>query len=131
MRRLPRAPPMTRWRPSGEMAMVDPAAVSVKGDLSVDGAPEEWAAFEACYREPFGERLHVVRGNHDAWWTGPGKVRAALGRGCEILHHDAHRARGLAAAAVGHGVREAGVGHAAADGQVGDLARVVAQAGSR
>ena len=42
-------------------------AVIVKGDLSFDGAPEEWAAFEACYRAPFGERLHVVRGNHDAY----------------------------------------------------------------
>ena len=29
--------------------------------------PEEWAAFEACYRGPFGDRLHVVRGNHDAY----------------------------------------------------------------
>jgi predicted phosphodiesterase len=50
-----------------EIAAVDPAAVIVKGDLSLDGAPDEWAAFEACYREPFGERLHVVRGNHDAY----------------------------------------------------------------
>lgn len=50
-----------------EMAAIDPAAVVVKGDLSVDGRPEEWAAFEACYRAPFGERLHVVRGNHDAY----------------------------------------------------------------
>ncbi len=50
-----------------EMAAVDPAAVVVKGDLSLDGAPEEWAAFEACYRTPFGERLHVVRGNHDSY----------------------------------------------------------------
>jgi predicted phosphodiesterase len=50
-----------------EMAEADLAAVVVKGDLSVDGAPEEWAAFEACYRDPFDERLHVVRGNHDAY----------------------------------------------------------------
>jgi 3',5'-cyclic AMP phosphodiesterase CpdA len=50
-----------------EIATIDPAAVIVKGDLSVDGHPEEWAAFEACYRTPFGERLHVVRGNHDAY----------------------------------------------------------------
>lgn len=50
-----------------EMAAIDPAAVIVKGDLSLDGAPEEWAAFEACYRDRFGDRLHVVRGNHDAY----------------------------------------------------------------
>ncbi len=50
-----------------EIAAVDAAAVIVKGDLSRDGRPEEWAAFEACYRNRFGERLQVVRGNHDAY----------------------------------------------------------------
>ena len=50
-----------------EMAAIDPAAVIVKGDLSQDGRAEEWAAFEACYRAPFGDRLHVVRGNHDSY----------------------------------------------------------------
>ena len=50
-----------------EMATIDPVAVIVKGDLSVDGEPDEWAAFEACYRTAFGDRLHVVRGNHDAY----------------------------------------------------------------
>jgi len=50
-----------------EMAAISPDAVVVKGDLSLDGTAEEWAAFEACYRAPFGERLHVVRGNHDAY----------------------------------------------------------------
>ena len=50
-----------------EIAAIDPDAVIVKGDLSSDGTDDEWAAFEACYRVPFGERLHVVRGNHDAY----------------------------------------------------------------
>ncbi|MGB0113023.1 MAG: metallophosphoesterase [Ilumatobacteraceae bacterium] len=50
-----------------EIAAIDPDAVIVKGDLSVDGHPEEWAAFEECYRTPFGDRLKVVRGNHDAY----------------------------------------------------------------
>ncbi|MFK7920120.1 MAG: metallophosphoesterase [Ilumatobacter sp.] len=50
-----------------EMSELAPAAVIVKGDLSLDGAPQEWAAFEACYRGAFGDRLHVVRGNHDAY----------------------------------------------------------------
>ncbi len=50
-----------------EMLAADLAAVMVKGDLSVDGRPDEWAAFEACYRDSFGDRLHVVRGNHDSY----------------------------------------------------------------
>ncbi len=52
---------------AAEIAALDATAVIVKGDLSVDGQPEEWAAFEACYRDRFGDRLHVVRGNHDAY----------------------------------------------------------------
>jgi Icc protein len=52
---------------AAEMAAIDPAAVIVKGDLSVDGRQSEWDAFEACYRRPFGDRLHAVRGNHDAY----------------------------------------------------------------
>ena len=52
---------------AGEIASVQPDAVIVKGDLSKDGRDEEWAAFEACWRQPFGDLLHVVRGNHDAY----------------------------------------------------------------
>ena len=59
-----------------EIAAIDPAAVIVKGDLSTDGTDEEWAAFEACYRTAFGERLHVVRGNHDAYQR-PGRATPA------------------------------------------------------
>jgi 3',5'-cyclic-AMP phosphodiesterase len=50
-----------------EMMAIDPAAVIVKGDLSNAGTSGEWADFEACYRGPLGDRLHVVRGNHDAY----------------------------------------------------------------
>ena len=50
-----------------EMAAAGLAAVVVKGDLSTDGTAEEFGAFEACYRAPFGDRLHVARGNHDAY----------------------------------------------------------------
>ena len=50
-----------------EISAIAPDAVIVKGDLSLDGHPDEWAAFEACYRTAFGDRLHVVRGNHDAY----------------------------------------------------------------
>jgi 3',5'-cyclic AMP phosphodiesterase CpdA len=51
----------------GEMAAADLAAVIVKGDLTNDGTDDEFAAFESCYRDTFGDRLHVVRGNHDAY----------------------------------------------------------------
>lgn len=50
-----------------EIAAIRPDAVVVKGDLSQDGTDDEWAAFEACYRTAFGDRLFVVRGNHDAY----------------------------------------------------------------
>jgi predicted phosphodiesterase len=50
-----------------EIRAIEPAAVLVKGDLTCNGEPAEFAAFEACYRTAFGERLHVVRGNHDAY----------------------------------------------------------------
>jgi len=50
-----------------EITEIDPAVVIVKGDLSVDGRPEEFAAFDACYGAAFGDRLHVVRGNHDSY----------------------------------------------------------------
>jgi 3',5'-cyclic-AMP phosphodiesterase len=52
---------------AGEMVALDPSAVMVKGDLSLDGTPDEWAAFEHCYRTRFRNRLHVVRGNHDSY----------------------------------------------------------------
>lgn len=50
-----------------EIAALDPLLVVVKGDLTQDGRPEEFAAFEACYRDTLGDRLRVVRGNHDAY----------------------------------------------------------------
>jgi predicted phosphodiesterase len=52
---------------AAEIAAIDPVAVVVKGDLTTDGTDDEFAAFEACYRGAFGDRLHVVRGNHDAY----------------------------------------------------------------
>lgn len=50
-----------------EIEAIGAAAVIVKGDLSQDGQPDEWSAFEANYVGAFGERLAVVRGNHDAY----------------------------------------------------------------
>ena len=70
VRSLPGEPPypeLMNRAAAAEVVALAPDAMVVKGDLSVDGRDEEWAAFEACWRQPFGERLHVVRGNHDAY----------------------------------------------------------------
>jgi predicted phosphodiesterase len=48
-----------------EMLALDPDAVVVKGDLTDSGREEEYAAFLECYGR-LGERMHHVRGNHDA-----------------------------------------------------------------
>ena len=50
-----------------EMTAAGLAAVVVKGDLTSDGNDDEFASFETLYRQAFGDRLHVVRGNHDAY----------------------------------------------------------------
>jgi Icc protein len=52
-----------------EIAAVDPDVVVVKGDLTASGRPEEFAAFRRAYGR-FGERLHVIRGNHDSYEGG-------------------------------------------------------------
>ena len=50
-----------------EIAALDPAAVVVKGDLTSNGTQEEYDAFRAAYEPPFGDRLTVVRGNHESY----------------------------------------------------------------
>jgi predicted phosphodiesterase len=50
-----------------EMSGFDLAAVIVKGDITSDGRDDEFAAFETSYPPAFGDRLFVVRGNHDAY----------------------------------------------------------------
>ncbi len=50
-----------------EMLAAELDAVIVKGDLSTDGTDEEFADFEEVYGSVFGDRLHTVRGNHDAY----------------------------------------------------------------
>ncbi|MBA2281235.1 MAG: metallophosphoesterase [Actinomycetota bacterium] len=59
-------PEMMNAAAAGEIAAIDPAVVLAKGDLTTDGTAAEWARFEAVYGATFGERLHLVRGNHDA-----------------------------------------------------------------
>lgn len=51
-----------------EIAGIDPDAVLVKGDLTSLGTPAEYDAFRAAYEPAFGDRLRVVRGNHDAYY---------------------------------------------------------------
>jgi Icc protein len=51
-----------------EMAALGPAAVVVKGDLTARGSHDEYQAFLDMYQPAFGERLHHVRGNHDAYF---------------------------------------------------------------
>jgi predicted phosphodiesterase len=51
-----------------EIRALDPDAIVVKGDLTDRGTDEEYAEFVAAYSE-LGERMHHVRGNHDAMVT--------------------------------------------------------------
>jgi Icc protein len=50
-----------------EIQAIDPDAVIVKGDLTCDGLDVEYDAFLGAYGTAFGDRLHHVRGNHDAY----------------------------------------------------------------
>lgn len=50
-----------------EMVAREPTAVVVKGDLTARGTVEEYDAFRALYEPAFGDRLMVVRGNHESF----------------------------------------------------------------
>jgi 3',5'-cyclic-AMP phosphodiesterase len=50
-----------------EIATISPAAVIAKGDLTSEGTPEQYDQFLATYGTAFGDRLHHIRGNHDAY----------------------------------------------------------------
>jgi predicted phosphodiesterase len=49
-----------------EITELDPVVVVAKGDLTANGTAEEYAQFVSWYGDAFGDRLHHVRGNHDA-----------------------------------------------------------------
>ncbi len=51
-----------------EIAALGPDAVLVKGDLTSTGTPAEYRQFLDLYEPAFGDRLLVVRGNHDAYY---------------------------------------------------------------
>jgi len=53
-------------------------------DLAEAAIDLEWIG-----RRP-GRKL-LLRGNHDAWWSGAARVRRALPAGCALLQHDAAR----------------------------------------
>ena len=68
-RSLPGEPPYPEIMNRGavaEITALNPHHVFVKGDLTCFGSDEEFAAFENCYGQ-FGEKLHVIRGNHDSY----------------------------------------------------------------
>ncbi len=50
-----------------EIGALDPAAVVVKGDLTSGATQPEVDAFRAAYEGAFGDRLTVVRGNHESY----------------------------------------------------------------
>lgn len=66
----PGEPPHPRTMNSAaidEMSAAGLDAVIVKGDLTNDGMDSEFDEFETAYRVAFGHKLHVTRGNHDAY----------------------------------------------------------------
>jgi Icc protein len=59
-------PEMMNAAAVSEIRAIDPVAVIAKGDLTTHGTFDEYQAFLDCYLGAFGDRLHHVRGNHDA-----------------------------------------------------------------
>lgn len=53
---------------AADIAGVEPDAVVVKGDLTAFGTEDEYKQFLDVYEPAFGDRLHHVRGNHDAYF---------------------------------------------------------------
>ncbi|MCB1692136.1 MAG: metallophosphoesterase [Pseudomonadales bacterium] len=50
-----------------EISEIDPMCVIVKGDLTAEGTTAEYERFLEFYGGAFGDRLHAIRGNHDAY----------------------------------------------------------------
>jgi predicted phosphodiesterase len=65
----PGEPPYPETMNRGAIAEIQalaPDVVLAKGDLTTHGTAEEYKAFLDAYGPAFGDRLHHVRGNHDA-----------------------------------------------------------------
>jgi len=77
-----------RMAEAWDAAVAREDTVLLAGDLSwartlEEARPDlEWIA-----RRP-GRKV-LLRGNHDSWWSAPGRVRAALPACCTALHNDA------------------------------------------
>ena len=63
--------------------------VLLAGDLSWGRTIAEAASDLDWIGRRQGRKL-LLRGNHDGWWSGAGRARAALPPGCRMLHNDAH-----------------------------------------
>ena len=63
-----------------EIAAIEPAAVVVKGDLTASGHARRVRRLPRLLRPAFGDRLHHVRGNHDAMAGADLRRRAAAHR---------------------------------------------------
>lgn len=63
----PPYPTMMNQAAAAEIARIDPVVVIAKGDLTDSGADAQIQDYLNCYREPFGDKLRHVRGNHDAY----------------------------------------------------------------
>ena len=63
----PPYPEMMNRAAVAEIAAAGAAAVLVKGDLTSNGTVAEYDAFRSVYEPAFGDRLHVVRGNHESY----------------------------------------------------------------
>lgn len=64
--------------------------VLLPGDLSWARSLDEAAVDLRWIAARPGRKL-LLRGNHDSWWGGIGRLREALPAGVEALHLDAHR----------------------------------------
>ena len=64
---------------AAEISLLAPVAVLVKGDLTSNGTEAEYEAFRAVYEPAFGDRLHVIRGNHESYNHAP-FARASIQR---------------------------------------------------
>ena len=85
---------------AGEIEAAGMGTVVVKGDLTADGQPAEFAAFETCWTARFGTSLHVIRGNHDAYLgqdalrrRRPGRPARRAGRAPRHGHPDGDHGR--------------------------------------
>jgi len=63
--------------------------VLLPGDLSWARSLEAAAPDLAWIGARPGRKI-LLRGNHDSWWSGVAKVRAALPASCDLLQNDAH-----------------------------------------